>query len=172
MDKLDKEEREMILKELIESEDLEEVVKDEDDSEKSDGEDQNDGTFEDWADDEHEEPLELKSLFSNQIYPTVDELVEGDEKNFGFNIHIVAKNLVDSSSDKDKAVIMLVNFVRYSVKSAEQIDNNFVNSLLEDIEKRNFLEDEKYMMPVLLNDDLLYKLGEHIGLTLDDEDDV
>jgi len=130
-----------------------------------DAEDSDHGDFGEWEEDEDED-TEVQSLFCSTKLPNVTALIEHDLQNFGFNL----AKCCSSVGDDDISLIMLVNFIRSEVQATkpEELTSSYIAGLEKRIceDPRAFLQDEKYMLPVLRDvpDPLLYLLQEALHL--------
>jgi protein arginine N-methyltransferase 3 len=116
-----------------------------------------DGNLSDWVSD-GEENVSVKDLFSSKVFATVSELIAHSKETYNFDIAEIVRGF---GADDDIAIILFVNFVRSNVASCEGTVNPvFVEQLKEQIEKKEFLNDEKFMIPCLQEDNLLFLLGE------------
>jgi len=125
--------------------------------------------FNDWESDEDEEVV-VKSLFDETLHPGILQALEHDRARWDFNMHEAATSV----GMGDLSLIMLVNFVRCRVTSVgySGVTPEFVAKLKIEVAERKFLDDEKYMVPVLQGDPLLYLLQDALGMgSHSDEDD-
>jgi predicted RNA methylase len=117
---------------------------------------------EDWE----EEEIGVQSLISQTPFGNIEKAIVNDANTFGFDIRPIASSLYNSVEDGDIAVIKLVNFVRASVLKAHgagaEISASFVDSLKTSIEKREFLEGDEYMIPVLEDDSFFMLLQDEL----------
>ena len=113
-------------------------------------------TFEDWVEDDDAE--HIKSLFSTTILSSVENMLQHDLKSFGFDL----REIVGSFCQEYQDVILLINFVRSSVKAMEatggNVDAVFAQSLVIHIQEGKFKDESLYMAPVQEDDALLYLL--------------
>ena len=120
------------------------------DDDNNDDQDDNDNVDEGCSDWESDDDNPVKSLFSNTILSSVKELIEYDELNYNFNIKDIAINIDNQLNDE--TLIMLVNYIRRMViESKNIIDENFVNNLKIDLLRKEFLYDERNMIPIIKN---------------------
>jgi 2-polyprenyl-3-methyl-5-hydroxy-6-metoxy-1,4-benzoquinol methylase len=119
--------------------------------------------------DEEDEVVAVKSLFDGGVvYGSLDELISKDKAEFGFDLK-EAIGSIDGYDDPMK-LIMLVNFIRSEVRNYDELKEPINTMKLKfDISKKEFLSDEKYMIPVVSEDQLLVLIQELCGI--DDEDD-
>ena len=114
--------------------------------------------FDDWEDDDGDEEQVVKSLFDDTIFATVSQLLDHHKQNYNFDLKMVSSML----DHDDIAIIMLVNFIRSRIKESKDsntdVDQNLINHITAEIESKEFLTVEKYMIPVLQNDPLLFTL--------------
>ena len=141
------------------------------DDDNNDDQDDNDNDDEGCSDWESDDDNPVKSLFSNTILSSVKELIEYDELNYNFNIKDIAINIDNNLNDE--TLIMLINYIRRRVIESSVIDENFINNIKIDLLKKEFLHDEKNMMPTLQEDSLLFSLKNAIDTNKNDnyEDD-
>ena len=132
----------------------------------------NDNDDEGCSDWESDDDNPVKSLFSNTVLSNVQELIEYDELNYNFNIKDVAIDIDNHLTDE--TLIMLINYIRRKVIESNEIDENFLNNLKLDLMKKEFLRDERNMMPTLQEDSLLFSLKNAIDTNKNDnyEDDI
>ena len=127
--------------------------------------------YEDWESDADDE-ICVKSLFDDTTFPSLAALMEHDQRVHGFSLPEAAKIV----GMDDLYLIMLVNFVRRSVQTAQAaptpIDAAFVAQLQREISVKAFLDEfDAYMLPVLADDAMLYLLRDELG-GLDDDDEA
>ena len=130
-----------------------------------------DDNFEDWEDDEDEEII-VKSLFSNSNHNSMEKFMQHDKDNFGFDL----LEVVAASKFDDIRLIKLVNMIRRRVKDAGEhaIDPTFISNLKSDILRDDLLDDQDNMLPVLREDPVLFLLRDELvknGIMADDDDD-
>lgn len=134
------------------------------------------GGFEDWESDEETEQYPVQSLFSNQILSSVKDLIEHEKQKYGFDL----RSVVEKVGYGDMSLIMLVNYIRHTVRERlsskdGEIDADFIKNLESNASSCAFLNDERYMRPVLQDDALLFNLREALIGASDhdfgDEDD-
>jgi hypothetical protein len=115
---------------------------------------QEDREIEQDLDDWVEEEDAVKSLFNDDLLPTVEELLSHDIGLFNFDL----KLLVEETCTDDISVIKLINFIRKSVASAEEgaVSVSFAEGLAADIKTKEFLTGDENLRPVLADDPLLY----------------
>jgi protein arginine N-methyltransferase 3 len=114
--------------------------------------------FSDWSEDAEEQAV--RSLFAEVDFTTVADLIQHDSSTFGFNI---VTKIMDSGKAIDEiSVIKLVNFVRAHVKDlGRPYSIEDTSNLLTAINDKRYLDD-RFMMPVLADDALLYRLPEYL----------
>ena len=143
---------------------------DQDNDNNDDDQDDNDNDDEgcDW---ESDDDNPVKSLFSNTILSSVKELIEYDELNYNFNIKDITINIDNNLNDE--TLIMLINYIHRKVIESNIIDENFITNIKIDLLKKEFIHDEKNMMPTLQEDSLLFSLKNAIDTNKNDnyEDD-
>ncbi|KAL1960891.1 hypothetical protein VTO42DRAFT_5874 [Malbranchea cinnamomea] len=104
-----------------------------------------DDGWEDVEPDDETQPI--VSLFSSQVFPDVQSMLRDCKDNYDFDFVQVQKDL-----DLDFfGTIKLVNYIRSEVKAGNS---------KPDVSSKSLFEDEKYMIPVLEDDALLYSLDE------------
>lgn len=117
---------------------------------------EDDGNLSDWVSD-GEENVSVKDLFSNKIFSSVAELISHSKSTYDFDI----AEIVRSFGADEITIILFINFIRSSVGSGDcEINPMFIEQLKETIEKKEFMNEEKYMIPYLQEDNLLFLLGE------------
>ena len=110
-------------------------------------------SFEDWVEDDDQESI--KSLFSEEMYATVIDMIRKDKQFFAFDLEEAVYRYCKEFQD----VIMMVNFIRSKVnKEKSTIDRPFILNLLSQIHEGYFRDNSEYMQPVIENDSLLYLL--------------
>lgn len=121
--------------------------------------------FNGWV--EEDELIEVKSLFSDKILPSIVDLVEFDKETFGFDLRRIVTTAIVQD---DIAFIKLVNFIRATVKSWTYVNRENIEMLEQQIESKVFLEDDQNMIPQLENDPLLYLYEEAFSSLVVDEE--
>mmetsp|Transcript_27994 Transcript_27994/g.47029 ORF Transcript_27994/g.47029 Transcript_27994/m.47029 type:complete len:185 (-) Transcript_27994:89-643(-) len=123
--------------------------------------------LDDWE--EEEEPI--KSLFNNDMLPTVEDLVQHDLLMFKFDL----KHQVSCHCKDDLDVIRLINYIRAKAELASStgtgatgITEAFICTLVDEIEKRSFAVDETYLKPMIEGDPLLYSYEDTLFTVEDD----
>lgn len=115
-------------------------------------EEDEDKDFDEWVEDDDSQPV--KSLFSNQNLPSIQALIEHDREKFGFDL----QQVVGQYCTDDISFIKLVNFLRSVVQTMSTADTaTIIAKIEEDLQKREFLEGDTYMRPILSDDPLLYQ---------------
>jgi hypothetical protein len=114
----------------------------------------NDNEFEDWNEDD--ETIEVKSLFNNTFYSSIEELIHKELEIYNFNL----KEAILQVGFTDQNIIMLINFIRSLANNAEKLDSVFIEELNNLIYKKDFLNNNEFMKPQLNDDPLLYLLTE------------
>lgn len=131
--------------------------------------------FQDWEED-IDECTEVKSLFCENVLPTVSALMVHDIENFGFDLFLCCQAV----GMEDIALIKLVNFIRMKVSESGNEGKTradqaaFAAALQEQIcQHPEIASDDQYMVPVWQNGDtpdpLLYLLSEAISNPLDED---
>lgn len=125
-----------------------------------------DGGFEDWEEEE-DDVISAKSLFCDEVFPSIALLMEHDMTTYGFSLQEAALSL----GMGDLSLIMLINFIRRKVQEANQkIDAAFIDGIKKELSDRSFLQSDENMIPAIQDDPLLFLLRDALGIT-DDEDD-
>lgn len=71
------------------------------------------------------------------------------------------------------SVIMLINFIRSKTQHAPgPVNIEFITELREEIAKKEFLNNESFMRPILEDDNLLISFRDAFGMDDDDSDDL
>ncbi|KAJ1407445.1 hypothetical protein B484DRAFT_456564 [Ochromonadaceae sp. CCMP2298] len=132
----------------------EDVVEEEEAPRKLSEQEQEDRDIELDLDDWVEEEDAVKSLFNDDLLPTVEDILSHDIGLFNFDL----KQMVEETCTDDIGVIKLINFIRRSVASAEEgaISVSFAEGLAVEIKTREFLNGDENLKPVLADDPLLY----------------
>jgi type I protein arginine methyltransferase len=130
-----------------------------------------DDNFDDWEDDEDEE-IVVKSLFSNCNHASMKQFLQHDKDNFSFDL----LEVVAASKFDDIRLIKLVNMIRRRVKNVGEhaIDPSFISKLKSDILRDDLLDDKENMLPVLREDPVLFLLRDELmknGIMAEDDDD-
>ena len=108
--------------------------------------------LEDWVEDD--ETIQIKSLFNDDMLSSVEQLVSHDLELYEFDL----KKIVADHCSDDLSVIKLINFIRAraAVTAITTIDSGFIIDVKSCIERKEFLEGDVYMKPVIEDDPLLY----------------
>ena len=126
-------------------------VEEDDHSQSEDEAEEDDKNFDEWVEDDDSEPV--KSLFSQQVLPSIQALIEHDREQFGFDL----PQVVSQCCTDDISFIKLVNFLRSTVQSMSTAETTvIITKIEEDLIKREFFEGDDFMRPVLSDDPLLY----------------
>jgi hypothetical protein len=118
--------------------------------------------FDDWIEDD--EATQVKSLFSDCYFSSIDELIAHEKENFGFDLQAVVRDVCRD----DLSFIKLVNFIRRSVKEATLSAQDIIKL----VNTKEFLEDDRNMIPSLEEDPLLYLFADYFeNLAAESEDE-
>lgn len=128
---------------FVENEDIEENVSEVDEAEERE--------FDDWNEDEE---VQVKSLFEEKYFGSVESLIAHDSVSHGFDIKYILKEV----GFNDLSVIMTINFIRSLVMASKGVDKALVDEIREQVLRKEYLSQEQYMKPVLEDDSLLYLL--------------
>jgi hypothetical protein len=113
-----------------------------------------DERFEDWNEDEDEEEA-VKSLFNHtQTLPSVRALLKHDLQHFYFDLFGIAMEVCEN----DIAFIKLVNYIRS--QKLQLPDLEAIKALVRRIYTKEFLVDDRYMIPIIQDDALLFSFGD------------
>lgn len=123
--------------------------------------------FNEWVEDEDEESEQVQSLFSEAKLRSIEQLIEFDNANFGFDLYSIVK----THCTDDFSYIKLINFIR-SFPFEPNSKEASIASLMEALTTRQFLEGEQYLLPILEDDALLFKFDEIFEFEGNDLDDV
>ena len=133
-------------------------------------ENESDEDFEDWEEEE-EEDVTVKSLFSEATQTSIQQFLQYDKENFGFDL----QEIISVHKYDDIGLIMLVNMIRRRVRDfAQKVDSEFIDNLKLEISEGGLLDDESNMHPVLHEDPVLFLLRDALvknGVMKDDDDD-
>jgi len=119
--------------------------------------------YDDWE--EEEEDVEVKSLFGDMVFTSVNALIAHDKSTFGFDL----KEAVGLVGTGDLTLIVLINFLRR--KAAEAANAGVAidaSALMALVAKGEFLTDEQYLIPPMQDDALLFLLQDALGLQEED----
>lgn len=119
--------------------------------------------LEDWVEDDE---IVVKSLFNEDTLKSVEELILHDKEIFGFDL----REQVKAHCTDELSIIRLINFVRSETAAAPAVDSNFIDSLVIKIGTKEFASDDKYMVPVIEDDPLLFSFEESLMPSTGDED--
>lgn len=139
--------------------------------------------FDDWEED-GDEDVTVKSLFSAMLFPSVKALLAHDRETYGFDLCEAAAAV----QYDDIALIMLVNFIRRRVEecnvsssssiasssNAKSVDSSFIEKLKLELTTREFLQDDTNMIPILNDDPVLFLLRDALvedGIITDENDE-
>lgn len=117
-----------------------------------------DNRLSDWEEDENEEEIIIIDLFTTKIFHSLINYLEYCQVNYSFNII----NILKIIGNNEVNIIMFINYIRDLVINNHYNINN-IQEIEELILKKEFLYNERYMLPVLPNDQLLYLLSEYIN---------
>lgn len=120
--------------------------------------------FNGWVEDE-DDGEEFKSLFCDKTFKTIRDLIDHDKGVYGFDLEAVVHGVVTD----DVSFIKLINYIRASVKSWDDCNVEKVSHLHEDIVTNKSFSDDKYMIPQLENDVLLFFFEEAFPFIAEDE---
>lgn len=123
---------------------------------------EDEGKFEDWSEEEGEEE-QFTSLFSQTTFPSIQALLDNERTNNNFDLIQIARDVCKDEID----FIKLVNFVRRSANE-EKLGPEDVKAL---VYAQKYTGDDKYMIPVLADDALLFRFEDMIVFS-DDADEV
>jgi hypothetical protein len=117
--------------------------------------------FDDWIEDD--EATQVKSLFSDSFFSSIDELIAHEKENFDFDFQAVVRDVCKD----DMSFIKLVNYIRRSVKEANQSFQDIITL----VNTKEFLGDDRNMIPILEEDPLLYLYADYFeDLAAESED--
>jgi hypothetical protein len=123
--------------------------------------------FNEWVEDEDDESELVQSLFSEAKLRNIEQLIEFDSANFGFDLNFVVKTFCSD----DFSYIKLINFIR-SFPFDSNLKELSIRNLMEALETRQFLEGEQYLRPIMEDDALLFKFDEIFEFEGNDIDDI
>lgn len=125
--------------------------------------------FNDWEEEDEEMPVQ--SLFCDAIFPSMSLLITHDKEVYNFDL----KDFAATLGNDDISLIKMINLIRRRVKDTAAIHAGFVDQVKEEIRAREFLKDDIFMRPVLVDDPVLFLLREALvksGAIEDNDDDV
>lgn len=140
---------------FVENEDIEEN--------NSEVEEAEEGNFDDWNEDED---VQVKSLFEEKYFGSVESLLANDLSVHGFDM----KDILKEVGFNDLIVIMTINFIRSSVATLKSVDSAAIADIREQLLKKEYLSQEQYMKPILQDDALLYMLHDTLVEEFGEED--